>query len=108
MNEDYSGQAKRTRKYWIMGVSAGVVFILLIGSFFIYQGMKKRQYVKHIETAENYVAAKEYDKAIVAYRLAIKINKKQVRPYQGLSDAYIAQGEYSQARLVLKAGMLET
>lgn len=41
MNEDYSGQAKRTRKYWIMGVSAGVVFILLIGSFFIYQGMKK-------------------------------------------------------------------
>lgn len=108
MNEDYSGQAKRTRKYWIMGVSAGVVFILLIGSFFIYQGMKKRQYVKHIETAENYVAVKEYDKAIVAYRLAIKINKKQVRPYQGLSDAYIAQGEYSQARLVLKAGMLET
>ena len=108
MNEDYSGQAKKTRKYWIMGVSAGVVFILLIGSFFIYQGMKKRQYVKHIETAENYVAAKEYDKAIVAYRLAIKINKKQVRPYQGLSDAYIAQGEYSQARLVLKAGMLET
>ena len=47
MNEDYSGQAKKTRKYWIMGVSAGVVFILLIGSFFIYQGMKKRQYVKH-------------------------------------------------------------
>lgn len=40
MNEDYSGQAKKTRKYWIMGVSAGVVFILLIGSFFIYQGMK--------------------------------------------------------------------
>ena len=36
MNEDYSGQAKRTRKYWIMGVSAGVVFILLIGSFFIW------------------------------------------------------------------------
>ena len=29
MNEDYSGQAKKTRKYWIMGVSAGVVFIFV-------------------------------------------------------------------------------
>lgn len=108
MNEDYGGKARRTRKYWIMGVAAGVVLILLAGSFFIYQGIQKRQYVKHIENAESYVAAKEYDKAIVAYRLAIKINKKQVRPYEGLSDAYVAQGEYSQARLVLKTGIVET
>ena len=43
MNEDYSGQAKKTRKYWIMGVSAGVVFIFLIGYFLIYHGIKKLQ-----------------------------------------------------------------
>lgn len=47
--------------------------------------MKKRQYVKHIETAENYVAAKEYDKAIVAYRLAIKINKNRYVLIRGLA-----------------------
>ena len=39
MNEDYSGQAKKTRKYWIMGVSAGVVFIFLIGYFLIKNGI---------------------------------------------------------------------
>lgn len=108
MNEDYGGKARRTRKYWIMGVTAGVILILLSGSFFIYRGIQKRQYVKHIETAENYVALKEYDKAIASYRLAIKIDKKQIRPYEGLSNAYIEQGEYSQARIVLKEGMIAT
>ena len=35
-------------------VSAGVVFILLIGSFFHLSGNEKNdKYVKHIETAEN-------------------------------------------------------
>lgn len=102
LNED---KLKRIKLYWILGLLAGLAVIFGVGGFFILKSARKKQYTEYIQEAENYFQMKNYEQAIVSYRSAIEVDEKQYRPYEGLSQVYIVQGEYSQARLVLKDGM---
>ena len=99
---------KKTRIFWVSGIIIIVLVLLTVSGFFIMQMVRERQYTQLIEKAENYAAAKDYEEAAVTYRSAIKVNEKEYRGYEGLSEVYIVQQQYSMARAVLEEGLDKT
>lgn len=99
---------KKTRIFWVSGIIIIVLILLAVCGFFIMRMVRERQYTQLIEKAENYAAAKDYEEAAVTYRSAIKVNEKEYRGYEGLSEVYIVQQQYSMARAVLEEGLDKT
>ena len=105
MNGIHEEKRKKTRIIWISAIVVGVALIAALSVFFVLKSNQKKHYTSYMEKAENYYKIKQYDDAIVAYRSAIKTDKKQYRSYEGLSDVYVAMGDYTQARMVLQEGI---
>lgn len=99
---------KKTRIFWVSGIIVIVLVLLVVSVFFIMRMVREKQYTQLIEKAENYVTAKDYEEAAVTYRSAIKVNEKEYRGYEGLSEVYIVQQKYSMARAVLEEGLDKT
>lgn len=71
---------------------------------------RKTEYVfqQTITHADNYYANGEYDKAIVEYEKAKLIKSKEVITYIQIAEAYIALGNYSQAKEEVLEGLALT
>lgn len=52
-----------------------------------------------------YLSEENYEEAILAFRAAIEIDPKRAEAYLSLADAYIATGEYDEAREVLEEAL---
>lgn len=98
-------QIKKTRIFWLCGIVIGLLIIFTVSSFFIMKIFRERQYTQLINEAENYMKTENYDKAVLTYRSAIRVDEKKYRGYEGLSEVYIIKQQYSMARAVLKDGM---
>jgi len=48
---------------------------------------------QHTEEGNKYLKEEQYDKAVDAYRLAIKLNPNLAAAYHGLGSAYVNMGE---------------
>lgn len=108
MQELHKEKTKWTRIIWITVLSVCLLIIAGISAYFIHGYRQKRQYTKYLEEANAYYSASQYDKAIVAYRSALKIDESQEEPYTGLSNAYIQETNYSMARVILERGYEHT
>lgn len=99
---------KKMKIVWITGLILGLAVIAGISAFFILRMVRERQYTELIQEGEKYYERENYDKAIIAYRSAIEVNEKHYRGYEGLSEVYIIQQNYSMARAVLEDGLEQT
>lgn len=59
----------------------------------------------HLQLAKAWKYVRDYDKALMEYRIAIKGNPKLVYAYTGMSDIYRHQHRYKEALEVLEKGL---
>ncbi|MEQ8174820.1 MAG: tetratricopeptide repeat protein [Syntrophomonadaceae bacterium] len=80
-----------------------VVLAVGIGAVWWLRGTADRAQEK-LDLAVKYISENDFDKAILAYNDAIKIDSKQVKAYQGLAKVYTLQGKYDEAKAVYDKG----
>lgn len=81
-----------------------VVLALGVGTFLWSRGSADRVQEK-LDLAVKYISENEFDKAILAYNDAVKINPKEVKAYQGLARVYTLQGKYDDAENAYERGL---
>lgn len=78
------------------------VAILLIAALMV--GCQKstlEQLKEQLELGQNYLLEMKYEEAVVAFEKAIELEPKNWDAYQGLTNVYVAQGQYDAAMEVL-------
>ncbi|MEQ8174773.1 MAG: ankyrin repeat domain-containing protein [Syntrophomonadaceae bacterium] len=82
-----------------------LVLILVAGGFWgwKYYGTEARVQAK-LDLGIKYLSENDYEKAILAFDDAIKINPKEVKGHQGLAKTYTIQGKYDEARAAYEKG----
>lgn len=91
----------------IVAVLASVVVILLgvLAYVFVSGAMNEGDsYTVSIEKAEKYLAQRDYEQAILAYKEAIDLDPKQEDAYLGIAQAYLMQGNREDAISFLRKG----
>ena len=87
------------KKGWLVGLLIGVAVAALIAVAVIIaivvgvSGSGSRKLKKQLELGDKYLTEQDYEKAILAYEEAIKINPKSEEAYEGLGEAYLGQAE---------------
>ncbi|MEN6389979.1 MAG: tetratricopeptide repeat protein [Syntrophomonas sp.] len=89
-----------------IGIAAilAVVLALGIGTFLWSRGSADREQEK-LDLAVKYLIQNDYEKAILAFNEAIKIDPKEVKAYQGLARVYTLQGKYDEAKAAYDRGL---
>ena len=97
---------KKSKKTIVLLIVCGIVLVaaVIAGILLIRSGLNQESYKEAIQTAEKYVAAAQYEDAIVAYENAIETIPEEEEAYLGLADVYLTQGKVSQARTTLEKG----
>ncbi len=68
------------------------------------KGMREKTYTETVAGAEKYLAAENYEDAVVVYRQAIELDPEQEDAYLKLADVYLKQDDVSGAVAVLREG----
>ena len=99
-------EEKKSKKTIILLTICGVLLIAVVaaGILLIRKGLNQETYREAISTAEKYVAAAQYEDAIVGYENAIEVVPEEEEAYLGLADVYLNQGKISQAKATLERG----
>ncbi|MEQ8174799.1 MAG: tetratricopeptide repeat protein [Syntrophomonadaceae bacterium] len=89
-----------------ISIVAGLVVVLIVafGAGLWSRGAADRAQEK-LELAVKYISENDFDKAVLAYNDAIKIDPKQVKAYQGLAKVYTLQGKYDEAKVAYDKGV---
>lgn len=88
-----------------IGIIALLVLVFAGAGFFWWnQGSAERAEEK-MDLAVKYICDNNFEKAILAYNEAIKIDPKAVDAYQGLGKIYTMQGEYDKAAETYEKGL---
>ena len=97
---------RKSKKMIVLLIVCGVVLVaaVIAGILLIRSGLNQETYKESIKTAEKYVAAAQYEDAIVAYVNAIEAVPEEEEAYLGLADVYLTQGKVSKARATLGKG----
>ncbi|MCM1538414.1 MAG: tetratricopeptide repeat protein [bacterium] len=98
---------KKQRKIIISG---GVILttVIIIAVVLMVSGSAKKQYAKHMESAQRYIDELEYEQAIAEYRAAIEIGPNNVEAYRALAELYVQTGDYESAIATLNQGIEQT
>ena len=78
-----------------LAVAIGSIILigtLLIGGILIYNSVRTTEYTEKIQTADRYVAALDYENAIVIYLEALEINDKDPELYIKIAETYVSMG----------------
>lgn len=78
--------------FFILIVAAGVGIVLLMT-----RSPDTKNYTMMLDQADRYLVDMDYAQAEASYLEAIQIDKKQVEPYEKLTQLYLAQEDYPQA-----------
>ncbi|MEN6391169.1 MAG: ankyrin repeat domain-containing protein [Syntrophomonas sp.] len=83
-----------------------LAIMLVAGGFWGWNtfGTEARVQAK-LDLAVKYLSENDYEKAILAFNDAIKIDPKEVKAYQGLARTYTIQGKYDEARSTYDKGL---
>lgn len=99
---------KKKKTGFLVGliVGAGVLVIaIIVACVLIFGGRNRRAYAQQMEIGEEYYQEADYHSAIEAFRKAIQMDETRSAAYTRLCDAYIALGDYNQARAVIDHGI---
>ena len=96
-----------TKKQWILiaGCVIGVICII-VAALTIGNAVQEKRLTEQLELGEKYLAELDYEAAIVAYELAIRIDPKCEEAYIQLATAYLATGQRDKAIEVLEKGVV--
>ena len=87
-----------------------VIALALIAAA-VYMGISMHTdtvYTEILESGEKYMAAGDYDNAVITYQQAIETNEEDEEGYLGLANAYIAREEFEMAEATLQTGIEKT
>ena len=95
------------KKKTLIALAVGAVAIIIIAAVLLIalqQGTSQSDYELKISQAEKYMRSGDYDKAIIAYKAALSLNRGDEAAYLGLYRAYIRTGRDSLAAEILRQG----
>lgn len=95
---------KKVSKKKIVFITTILLLIFCIGTITT-SAVQVSRSNKHTELGDKYLVESNYEQAIVEFKEAIAINKKNVEARVGLGTAYNAIGEYDNAIEVLEEGI---
>lgn len=87
----------------IIGIFVAVIIGMVVG-LFIYSNSDSRELKKQLDLGHKYLLEFDYEQAIATFEKAIEIDPLCEEAYLGLADAYIAKGDYDDAKDVLQKG----
>jgi|GEM_PF-2069166 Cytochrome c biogenesis factor len=87
-------------------VGSILAVVLILGGFWGWNsfGTEARMQAK-LDLAVKYLSENDYEKAILAFNDAIKIDPQEVKAYQGLARTYTIQGKYDEAQSTYDRGL---
>ena len=95
----------KKNKTIILGVCAvALVVIVAVLLIAFLQDAPESDYEMKISEAEKYMLAGDYDKAIIAYKAAISLDRSAEDAYLGLHRAYLRTGRDNMAAEILRQG----
>ncbi len=96
----------KKRHIWPFVVVSFFVLIVLVTVIVVISvsGSTEKRYAEQLALADRYLDELDYDRAIAAYKEAIKIDPMQADAYIGLGEAYEERGELEATINVLKKG----
>lgn len=74
----------------------------------IYSYRQGQVYTQKIQAGDRYLAAGDYDNAVLMYQDAIRLNDRDERGYLKLASAYVGLGDYTLAISTLEDGYAKT
>ncbi|MCR4643550.1 MAG: DUF6273 domain-containing protein [Lachnospiraceae bacterium] len=93
----------------VIAIAALAVLLIAVGVLiFVMSDSPAKKYEEQLKLAQRYLDELDYDKAIAAYKEAIKIDSKAEDAYLGLAEAYVENGELQAAVDILKEGLEQT
>lgn len=99
---------KKFNKRVIIYIAAAIIAVIVISVFILMSGGKGETWQEHYDLGQQYLVELSYDKAVLEFTDAIKIDPKNADPYIGLADAYIGLGDTAKAVETLETGLAET
>lgn len=91
-----------TKRKWTIVITAALAVIVVIVAVILGLSMSKRNlYNENIAMGNKYLAAGDYESAILSFQKAVDIDPEQESGYEGLIRVYNAQGDYTMAQSVL-------
>ncbi len=98
---------KKQKRVWpfVLAAAALILLAAVILIVLFASGSKEKQYEEQLQLAERYLDELDYDRAILAYKEAIKIDPERADAYLDLCDVYLAQGDREAAIEVLEDGI---
>jgi len=93
----------RKRLYVIIGIISSVIAAVLAG-LLIYNAAITDQFNKQLDLGNQYLAEKNYQEAISAFKKAMELKPKRPEPYVNLAKIYIILDKYDEAVKILTAG----
>jgi len=94
----------KRRPYIIIGIILSVFAIILAG-LFIYNSVISARFNKQLDLGNHYLAEKNYQEAISAFKKAMEIKPKRPEPYVNLAKIYVSLDDPEEAVRILTAGM---
>ncbi len=89
-----------------IGIIAAVVAVLVLAvGAGIWSQSSADRVQKQLDLAVKYICENDFEKAILAYNEAIKIDPREVKAYQGLARVYALQGKYDDAKAAYERGL---
>ncbi|MBE6984355.1 MAG: tetratricopeptide repeat protein [Ruminococcaceae bacterium] len=95
------------KKKTMIALCVGVIAIIIIAAIAmiaVLQESPESDYEMKISEAEKYMRSGDYDKAIIAYKAAISMDRDNEDGYLGLYRAYIRSGRTNLANQILQQG----
>lgn len=91
---------------------AGLIFaalllitaVVIAAAIFVSGRLKEDKYYSQITLAKEYMAEKDYDKVITAYKTAIELKPEEVEAYEALADVYMETGDFKSAAYIAQLG----
>ncbi len=92
------------KKYFKIIVSILILLLVFIMIMLMLETRKREKYIEQVSLGDKYLAQQQYDNAELCYKRALSIHDKEAKPYIGLADTFIQQGEYKEASNILTEG----
>ncbi|MCM1538407.1 MAG: tetratricopeptide repeat protein [bacterium] len=94
----------------IIGIAVGVLLmaVIVIAAVLMSSSNGKRQYAKHMNSAQRYMDELQYEQAIAEYEAAIVIEPNNTEAYEALVKVYMTIGDYEAALEILNRGVART
>lgn len=99
---------KKFNKRVVLYIAAAIIAVVVISVFILMSGGKGETWQEHYDLGQQYLVELSYDKAVLEFTDAIRIDPKNADAYLGLAEAYVGLGDTAKAVETLETGLAET